>query len=710
MEDITLQIGDKLKQGKSEYVVLNYNQNDVVLCELNTTKLSIFNVQTIKIFNLITTKKIELIKKDIQNAAVDMASLSESARSKYEVKVRLINDFEEEYGPMFQKLADGTRKIDGIDALKDKYASHFTNKYFWKTIRAYLQSGRDIHSLLPKERQAVEYEYKKKTGRPPLFGADEGVIITDEIKAQFDEAIRLYKSGRKHTFREVYERMIEKHYMTKPYLDENRVLHSSALNGKYPTYNQFLYYAGKVISRQEMETIKTSVREYRNNSRVIYSDAFDTVMGPCDLMEMDECAVDCVLVSQHDPSLPVRRPVVYLMVDIYSRFIMAYSVGFEDNSVLGLTNCLKNLAEDKKVLCAKHGVAVPDEFWPHHVLPNRIRTDYGAEYISVECKRIMGELNIQQDTVTPGTGSLKGTVEQWFHQMHNAQNPILEDKGMISKRHDSSPYEKAVLTIDEFETFLLMFVIEHNAKRMTDYPLSAEMIAAGMSKCPTPTEIYRFGVENYGQPRPIVNDSMYKYTLLKEMNFSLTRMGVTYRGLHYNDRFNEELRIQISSLTKNSEPFTARIDPRDISCVYVIQRGKLVPIPLSERVDSYTFAGWTLDEYEEYLKKCKEAKTEAEKINMFNSIARRHNQLLIASKPSVSKDRKRIADNSKEEKAFNRSKQALFREDPVLSDNSHILPEPENLSQDLLDIDGEEAMKRFASKDMYSFDEEEVNE
>ena len=64
-----------------------------------------------------------------------------------------------------------------------------------------------------------------------------------------------------------------------------------------PTFRQFSYYAGKVLSKKDIDIIKTSRREYRNDKRLLLSDSLKGVYGPGDCVEIDECEVDISLVS-----------------------------------------------------------------------------------------------------------------------------------------------------------------------------------------------------------------------------------------------------------------------------------------------------------------------------------------------------------------------------------------------------------------------------
>ena len=52
---------------------------------------------------------------------------------------------------------------------------------------------------------------------------------------------------------------------------------------------------------EEIDAIKTSRQEQRNNKRLLLSDNLKGVTGPWDCVEMDEVEVDLSLVSADDP-------------------------------------------------------------------------------------------------------------------------------------------------------------------------------------------------------------------------------------------------------------------------------------------------------------------------------------------------------------------------------------------------------------------------
>lgn len=62
------------------------------------------------------------------------------------------------------------------------------------------------------------------------------------------------------------------------------------------------------------------------------------VYGPGDMVEIDAVEVDLSIVSELDRSKVVGRPIMYVMVDIFTRMILAISVSFDNNSMIALTN------------------------------------------------------------------------------------------------------------------------------------------------------------------------------------------------------------------------------------------------------------------------------------------------------------------------------------------------------------------------------------
>ena len=372
-----------------------------------------------------------------------------------------------------------------------------------------------------------------------------------------------------------------------------------------PSERQLQYYIKQHTTKEEMDRIRTSRMEQRNDKRLLLSDTRYRIAGPCDRVQIDEVEVDLFIRSSIKEDVTVGRPIVYIMYDVYSGIVLACGVGFENNSVLGFTNCLLNLSEDKVKYCRRYGIEITPRMWPSCVLPKRLTCDRGSEYRSEECKRICNELNISLEFAPKGTGSMKGNVEQFFHQVHSNQNPFLEGNGLIEKRHDSTHKKMAMLTLDEFAKLLVNFILHHNNTLLNDYPLTADMIAKDIP--PVPVNLWEYGCMKYGSPMPITDYLQYYYTLMLPQKGAYDRRGIRCNGLFYCDIDDPQLLTDMYNAQDRRIPFDIRIDPRDVGAVYYIRDGVFHKASLmSTKTGQSDFAGLTLSEWTavmEYLSK-----------------------------------------------------------------------------------------------------------
>lgn len=620
MDEVTLQVSDIIIADNACYRVIYLCEDMCVLCQMECSNLELVCLSVQEI--LAGLNNGNLSKETQKNKKViDVDTLSSKEREKFNLKREFIRAVSREYAPTYLRLI-GHEKKNALVAIIEKCG--ISRCSAWRYIRLFLQSGLDENSLLSKSTgtsTGAPYNYTEKTGRPQ-DGIQTGIVIDEQTQKYFYEALEHYKSGRVQTLKSAYDRMNLNHYMRAEFNANGQLVQQLLAASERPTLRQFQYFVNKELSAEEKDRIKTSVQEQRNNKRLLLSDNLKNVMGPGDCIEMDEVEVDISLVSQINPDQTVGRPVVYAMIDVYTRAIIAVSVSFDNNSVVGLTNCLMNLAEDKVALCSQYGLSITPKVWPSGFIPRTIRADRGSEYRSKEAKRIFNELNINLELVPGGSGSLKGSVEQWFHQMHSAQNPLLEGKGLIQKRYDSKHHQDAVLTIDAFKRMLYAFVIAHNQTYMQKYPLTRDMIAQKVQ--PTPCDLWCYGVSTYGNLRPIANQHQFFYTLLSPVVAKISRKGIIFKDLYYMDFADFSLRQSMYKQGNKSVPLDVRIDPRDVGYLYMLDKeGKLKQIPLNAARTGNNYQGISLAEYEEIRK----AKREQDKIGTIKNEELRVNLL-----------------------------------------------------------------------------------
>lgn len=597
MEGLQINIGmiilDQAAQVRFRMIAIHLGQ--VILCRMDCTQLDLTSCSLQILMQQLQHGEWILLPAE-EKTVTDHDMLTGVLKKTFDTKLAVIRQVEQSFGPTYLRLRSGQASAE-INAICQALSIGKTT--FWKTVRLYLQSGFDVNALLDGRisHAANISEYRSKTGRPAQYGIASSLIITPEIKKQFDEGIKIFQSGRSQTLKNAYNYVMETYYSRTEYSESGITISLLPLT-KRPSFRQFTYYVHKVLSQKDIDIIKTSQREHRNNQRLLLSDSLHDVCGPGDCVEIDECEIDISLVSSASHQDTVGRPILYLMIDVYTRAIVAFSVSFENNSTLGLTNCLLNLSDDKAALYQKYDIETSETDWIPGFLPKRIRCDRGAEYRGKQAERIFQELGITRELVSPATGSLKGIVEHMFRQFHQDINPFTEGVGQIQKRHDSRHHQQAALDIHDFTRLVITFVLKHNRSYMPAYPRTKDMCEKDVA--PTPMDLWQYGVKTYGNPRPIGNYNQYIYSLMKPVPAKISRAGLTWKNLNYINLLDPYFRTQMEHAGRKKEPFDARIDPRDIGCLYYLHKGELKQAKLNPaKTGNADFSGMTLKEYEQ---------------------------------------------------------------------------------------------------------------
>lgn len=603
MEDLQINIGmiilDQETQVRFRIIAIQLGQ--VILCRMNCTQLDLISYSLQILIQQVQHGEWILLPAE-EKTVTDHNILTGVLKKTFDTKLAVIRQVEQSFGPTYLRLHSRQSSAE-INAICQALSIGKTT--FWKTVRLYLQSGFDVNALLDGRisHAANISEYRSKTGRPAQYGIASSLIITPEIKKQFDEGIKIFQSGRSQTLKNAYNYVMETYYSRTEY-SESGVAFSLLPLTKRPSFRQFTYYVHKVLSQKDIDIVKTSRQEYRNNQRLLLSDSLHNVYGPGDCVEIDECEIDISLVSSGNHQDTVGRPILYLMIDVYTRAIIAFSVSFENNSTLGLTNCLLNLSDDKTALCQKYGIEASEADWFPGFLPKRIRCDRGAEYRGKQTEQIFQELGITRELVSPATGSLKGIVEHMFRQFHQDINPYTEGVGQIQKRHDSRHHQQAALDIHDFTRLVITFILKHNHSYMSTYPLTKDMCEKQI--VPTPMDLWQYGVKTYGNPRPIGNYNQYIYSLMKPVPAKISRAGLTWKNLNYINLLDPYFRTQMECAGRKKEPFDARIDPRDIGFLYYLHKGELKQAKLNPaKTGNADFSGMTMKEYEQFYQEKK---------------------------------------------------------------------------------------------------------
>ncbi len=538
-----------------------------------------------------------------ENYVLDKSKLSEEDLVVFKKKLAFVNEMDEVYGGDYSIFPTKAPKPFYKKKI-DEYG--FSKSTAYRTLLSWLQSGKQEYSLidsrlLGKERTEA-YHYTVKTGRKP--SRQQGIILDDYSKEAFEYGLDIFKRHRTASVSYCFVKLTGKYYSRET--DGKIELYEP---DKRPTERQFRDYVTKMLTPEEQEIIKTSLAEYRNNKRILFGTSRFEAIRPGMLLEADAVETDLYVVSTIDPTKLVGRPVIYMMVDIYSHCIVAASVGFENNSELGLTNLLINFFLDNGRVACESNVIIDETLWPSQFIPGTIRCDRGSDFKSKKFEEICGSFGISRQLCTGATGSMKGTIEQLFRQFHQMFATEFERKGYIQKRYDSNHKKEALLTINEVSQLVILFILYHNSHNILSTKLTKDMIREGVGK--KPIDIWNYGVKHNGSMPPIMKSKLDEafYNLLPEDNAGISISGICYKELYYVPFGDDELlgRIKLSETnagkrnpdgTKKNK-LEIRFDPRSVNYLYYIKNGKVMKLSLNrEKCGDYNNLTW--NEYMEY--------------------------------------------------------------------------------------------------------------
>lgn len=592
------------------YRVIHMTGISVVLCELNTTKLKLLYFPLDEIIN--NDKIIETFEEPY---IIDYSLMSAKETKGFEKRKEVIDKISEMYGPSYMGLMSRDKKELLIEIQKELNISNVT---LWTWIRKYIQSGMNYNSLVDERyhyKEHKDYEYTKKTGRPTKYKTASGVPLTDKVLEHFKEGLDIIKSGRYRTIKYGYNSIMEKYYSYPPSGNDKAVkLYPESMR---PTFNQFYYYCKKNYSIYQKEIVKTSKMEVNNNKRLKFGSSRSEAYKPGVICEVDANEVDISIVSELDPTQSVGRPIIYVMIDNCTSMIVAVSVSFENNSFIGITNLMLNLAEDKVEFAKRHGIDIEPQMWRSCFIPDTIRCDRGSEFASDKFGKVCDNLKIKRDLVPPGTGSMKGVIEEYFHEFQLSIKPYIERKGLITKRHDSKHHKEAMLTMTDFTKLLINNVITHNQKVLLNYFPTKEMLKIKKFTT-TPIMLWDYFCDKCSEPTYITDATkvQYFFNVMLEKTAKISSVGIRLENLVYineNDPKLRELMFEAGSIKKN---FKVRIDPRTVNEIYYMRNEKLYIAELNPDLPNIiAYKNLTWLQYNEYNTKRKDIRNDGKKIN-----------------------------------------------------------------------------------------------
>lgn len=303
--------------------------------------------------------------------------------------------------------------------------------------------------------------------------------------------------------------------------------------GQYPSRAQILHVLKSGTSSMQRIGETTSKRHLESSRRGLTAKGWQGVPGPGHTWAIDSTIGDIYLRSSVNRDWIIGRPIVYLIVDMWSTAIVGGHICLEGPSWKTAKLAIFNAVCDPAILGELWGQDPLESLNPRPMLPAALLCDRG-EYLSEKHKETAIKLFPHTSYTPPYRGDLKGLVEV-LHRIEKDKMFRFVPGALDARRDEmdlrkSKPQESA-LTLNEFWAYLQHSIHEYNLTADRSNRLDASMLADGVD--PSPAGLWNWGHSvGIGYRKAIPADEINR-SLLQPVTASIQRDGLTHLNCNY---------------------------------------------------------------------------------------------------------------------------------------------------------------------------------
>ncbi len=320
---------------------------------------------------------------------------------------------------------------------------------------------------------------------------------------------------------------------------------------------------------------KRGQKEKARNKFTPKPNSFPNADYPLSVVQIDHTPVDLILVDSKYRK-PIGRPYLTLAMDVYSRMITGYYLSLDEPSVTSVAVCIARSILPKERLLLDHKV---NGEWSVFGYPNKIHVDNGADFRSLDLSKSCEAHGIALEFRPVGRPEFGGHIERvigtFMKEVHSLGGTTFSN---IKEKDNYDSESEAIMTLDEFEKWLLNFIVNIYHKRIHS--------TLGIS----PIEQWRLGIfgdkdhVGSGYPQIPIDEQTLLLDFLPSEKRTIQHNGVTIDGLRYYD-VALNMYINDTDETGKKREFLFRRDPRNIGRIwfYDPKLQQYFPIPFADQ-------------------------------------------------------------------------------------------------------------------------------
>lgn len=404
-----------------------------------------------------------------------------------------------------------------------------TKRNLYRLVRRYWQRGQMPNALLPDYENSGGRGKKRvvkdsKLGRPRLKGPGVGALIDEQIERLFRTAIeKHYLVNNGKSFSETHNKFKGMYENYNPDVPES----------EFPTIWQMKHFFKREYSQVEKLKKRISKIDYNKDIRPLLATANTQVLGPGTRYEIDATIADIYLVSDSDRQNIVGRPIVYMVIDVFSRMVAGFYIGFENPSYVAAMQTLSVAMTDKIKLCKQFGIEIDESDWPVKGIPDAILADRG-ELLGCQIESLEKSFSTRIENTPPFRGDCKGIVERFFRTIQAVFKPFAPGvvSGTTIKKRGGKDYRlDAMLNIHEFTSIILSAILFHNRYHVLETYDRDNDIPADLPM--TPLSLWNWGLQHRSGRLRMVPEDALRVSLLPRTKATISPLGLRVFGVYY---------------------------------------------------------------------------------------------------------------------------------------------------------------------------------
>lgn len=331
----------------------------------------------------------------------------------------------------------------------------------------------------------------------------------------------------------LYELVAERLFVSQYRVEGDRRIAIWPAQGSFLNRRQFRHILASGFTAAERLLARTTLGHAKRNYRGLSGCAWDSVFGPNHAYAIDSTIGDIYLRSSIDRNQIIGRPVLYILVDIWSTAVVGFYLCLTGPSwataQVALFNTVSNPALQAELWGHQPGLGL----FPSPAIPAALWADRG-EYLSLGGRDTARQLGFEMVHTESRRPDLRGTVEVHHRMVKDVQLDFLPG-AMNARRKElelrrSTAHESA-MTLREYMNVLQAVFLAHNLTANRSDRLTAEMIALGIDG--TPAGLWAFG-HGIGRAykKAIPHDKLIR-SLLPTWEMKIRKNGLYLGALPY---------------------------------------------------------------------------------------------------------------------------------------------------------------------------------